>query len=190
MEEPPRPQYMWCPICAKEGDHYVELVPRTNKLGKNPGLVFLGCENFMKTGCRYTMPIDQCPRCNGKLREKTSKTGNTFLGCANFQSKRCRYTRSIQTQLATNNLHSSPSVPTQLATNNLDSSPSVPIESMIDLNRSDHAVIDWMIDNGDISSVRWPRGYENITNGYAREEASDLGFDDMAEYNAWLDNHE
>ena len=89
--------YWNCPKCLDNGDGFAEVVLRTSKKGRDPGHKFLGCENFIKTGCRYTFPFDQCPLCNGKLLERISKIGNIFLGCANFSSKKCKYTRTLRT---------------------------------------------------------------------------------------------
>ena len=172
-DTPLNPVYRWCPSCAENGDSFVDLVPRTSKKGKKPGHVFLGCENFTKTGCRYTFPIDQCPLCDGKLRLKTSKTGNSFLGCTNFHSKQCRYTRSARKE--------SPG----------DSSQSrgyVPVGALIDLGKEEHRIIDWMLENGE--DIRWPKGYENITSEADRYDANALGFDDMALYNEHMENRE
>lgn len=66
-------------ICDKCG---ANMVYRVGRYGK-----FLACPNF--PDCRNTMPVlnyieAKCPKCGGRLLEKTSRKNRKFYGCENF----------------------------------------------------------------------------------------------------------
>ena len=66
-------------ICDKCG---AKMVYRVGRYGK-----FLACPNF--PDCRNTMPVlnyieAKCPKCGGRLLEKTSRKNRKFYGCENF----------------------------------------------------------------------------------------------------------
>lgn len=66
-------------ICDKCG---ANMVYRVGRYGK-----FLACPNF--PDCRNTMPVlnyieAKCPKCGGRLLEKTSRKNRRFYGCENF----------------------------------------------------------------------------------------------------------
>ena len=67
-----------CPVCGSP------LVLRKGKYGE-----FTACSNY--PDCTYIKheekeikEIMNCPKCNGKIVEKTTKKGKTFYGCSNF----------------------------------------------------------------------------------------------------------
>ena len=66
-------------ICDKCG---AQMVYRVGRFGK-----FLACPNF--PDCRNTKPIltyidAKCPKCGGRLLEKTSRKNRKFYGCENY----------------------------------------------------------------------------------------------------------
>ena len=66
-------------ICDKCG---ANMVYRVGRYGK-----FLACPNF--PDCRNTLPVlnyidAKCPKCGGRLLEKTSRKNRKFYGCENF----------------------------------------------------------------------------------------------------------
>ena len=66
-------------ICDKCG---ANMVYRMGRYGK-----FLACPNF--PDCRNTLPVlnyidAKCPKCGGRLLEKTSRKNRKFYGCENF----------------------------------------------------------------------------------------------------------
>ena len=65
------------------------LVIRSGKFGK-----FVACSNYPE--CKYikkeekqVVEVCDCPKCGGKIIEKTTRRGKTFYGCNNFP--KCKY---------------------------------------------------------------------------------------------------
>lgn len=71
-----------CPECGNE---------LMKKLGKNG--FFIGCADFAG-GCRYTesIPLGDCPLCDGKIVKKKTKKGRNFYGCDNYAKTGCEFT--------------------------------------------------------------------------------------------------
>ena len=72
-----------CPECGSP------LVIRSGKFGK-----FVACSNYPE--CKYikkeekqVVEVCDCPKCGGKIIEKTTRRGKTFYGCNNFP--KCKY---------------------------------------------------------------------------------------------------
>lgn len=72
-----------CPECGSP------LVIRSGKFGK-----FVACSNYPE--CKYikkeekqVVEVCDCPKCGGKIIEKTTRKGKTFYGCNNFP--KCKY---------------------------------------------------------------------------------------------------
>ncbi len=72
-----------CPECGNP------LVIRNGKFGK-----FVACSNYPE--CKYikkeekqVVEVCDCPKCGGKIIEKTTRKGKTFYGCNNFP--KCKY---------------------------------------------------------------------------------------------------
>ena len=72
-----------CPECENP------LVVRNGKFGK-----FVACSNYPE--CKYIkkeekqiIEICDCPKCDGKITEKTTRKGKMFYGCNNFP--KCKY---------------------------------------------------------------------------------------------------
>ncbi len=71
-----------CPGCT-DGNLY-------KKLGKNG--FFIGCDKFIE-GCRYaeSIPMGDCPKCDGKVVAKKNKKNRKFYGCSNYSSTGCDF---------------------------------------------------------------------------------------------------
>ena len=96
-----------CPVCGNA------MVLREAKKGKNEGNKFWGCSQFPKCRGAITLETDQkeeieevskctenepvCPKCNGPMVKRVSKTGKNigqaFWGCSEFPN--CRGVVSV-----------------------------------------------------------------------------------------------
>jgi len=72
--------------------------PVVMRRNKSNGHLFFGCSNFVSRKCRGVRDIT-CPRCNSKMIEKKSKSGDEFLGCPRWP--KCTGSRSIDLDLKT-----------------------------------------------------------------------------------------
>jgi len=166
--------YATCPRCAEKGDRVwndygqyyspAELDLKQQRVGKDVGKYFLGCQNFKKTGCRYTSEVDQCFLCDGKLQIKVNKAGHLFLGCRNFSSRSCKYTRPVPRDEDMRHIYHY----------------YLPFEAI-----KEH------YENMNIEINETP-SYSHNDDDYfmpLSDEASSLGFGSMLDYNEWRDQH-